>query len=68
MKENRDLEREMVDKGMLVYDSEDNSYHLGKGYSTDDVKEYFLKPKTKPKHSYKSKKSLIKLIEINERG
>jgi len=55
MKENRDLEREMVDKGILVYDNEDNCYHVGKGYSADDVKKYVLKPKPKPKKTKKIK-------------
>ncbi|GAI70840.1 unnamed protein product [marine sediment metagenome] len=61
MKENRDLDREMVNKGILVYDGEDKCYHVGKGYSTDDVKKYVLKPKPKPKRSYKPKKSVIKI-------
>lgn len=68
MKENRDLEQEMVDKGILVYDSEDNCYHVGKGYSTDDMKKYVLKPKPKPKRSWKSKKSLTKLIKLQKGG
>jgi hypothetical protein len=63
MRENRDLEQEMIDKGILVYDSEDNFYHVGKGYSTDDVKKYVLKPKPMPKRSWKSKKSLNPIIE-----
>ena len=68
MRESRDLEQEMIDKGILVYDSEDECYHVGKDYSTDDVKEYVLKPKPKPKRSYKSKKSLIKLINLQKGG
>jgi len=60
MKENRDLEQEMIDKGILVYDSEDNCYYVGKGYSTDDVKKYVLKPKPNPK---KLRKSHIKLTK-----
>lgn len=48
MPEKRDYDKELVEKGIMVYDSKDECYYIADGYTADDIYDY-INSKPKPK-------------------
>ena len=63
MNKKRDYDKELVEKGVMVYDSKDKCYYIADGYTTDDVYDYInSKPKPKNRHE----KILEKIMVLND--
>lgn len=62
MPKERDYDKELVEKGIMVYDSKDKCYYIADGYTTDDVYDY-INPNPKPKKIPKK----IKVKVLNDK-